>query len=398
MALYNYVTGSGVIVPDTSELLANVEAEYKAALGDDLVTTPDTPEGLLIAGETAARDAVVRNNAEVANQINPNLAGGVFLDALWALTGGERQNTTSSIALATVTGTPGTIITTAVQFRSVSGDLWQVQSEATLDSSGVATVEVAAVQPGPVSAASGTINAIVVGVLGLETVTNAQAATLGTLTQSDLSARQARRLQLGLQGVSLPAAIKAALYATDNVRSLAFRENVTAATVVIDGVTLLPHSIYVCVDGGSDGDVAFALLSKKSMGANWNGDVEVELIDESSEQPYIVRFDRPDIIPVLARVTVRVVNPLINPQTAVRQAILAYVAGEQEGETGFTVGTSVSPFELASAVNRQEPGIYVQNLEVAYQSDGIFGTATLPIEIYEIASLSEGGIQVVVNS
>lgn len=398
MALYNYITGSGVIVPDTSTLQSEVEAEYRAALGDDLITTPDTPEGLLIASEVAARDAVVRNNAELANQINPNYAGGVFIDALWALTGGRRVETTSSIAICTVTGTPGTIVTTAVQFRSVAGDVWQAQSEVTLDVNGTAQVEVAAVEPGPVSAASGTITSIVVGVLGLETVTNAQAATLGTLAQSDQAARQQRRQQLGLQGVALPTAIKAALYATDNVRSLTFRENRTGATEVIDGVTMLPHSIYVCVDGGSDEDVARALLAKKSLGADWNGDVEVIVIDPSSEQSYPVRFDRPDIIPILVRVTVRVLNPLINPQTAVRQAILTYANGELEGEDGFTVGTDVSPFELASAVNRQEPGIFVQNLEVALSPGGTFSAATLPIEIFEKASVTESAIQVVTSA
>lgn len=395
MALYNYVTRSGVIVPDTSDLQTAVEAEFKAALGDDLVTTPDTPEGLLIAGEVAARDAVVRNNAELANQINPNYAGGVFLDSLWALTGGRRTRTTSSTAVCTVTGTPGTIITTAVQFRSAAGDLWQVQSESTLDSNGIAQVEAAAVEPGPVSAASGTISSIVVGVLGLETVTNAHAARLGTLTQSDQAARQQRRRQLGLQGVALPTAIMAALYATDNVRSLTFRENLSDEVKEIDGVTMNPHSIYVCVDGGSDDDVAATLLSRKSLGANWNGDVGVSVTDPSSGQSYLVQFDRPDIIAILVRVTAKVVNPLINPQTAIREAIMAYANGELEGEDGFTVGTGVSPFELASAINRQEPGIFVQKLEVAFSPSGTFSTDTLPIAIFEKASVTEGAIQVV---
>jgi hypothetical protein len=398
MALYDYVTGAGVIVPDTSQILADVEAEFKAALGDDLVTDPETPEGLLIAQEVAARDAVARNNAKVANQINPNEAGGTFLDAIWALSGGERIPTTKSYALCAISGTPGTIIPTSVQFRSQAGDLWQVQAETIIDVDGTGIAEAAAVTPGPISAASNTITNIVIGVLGLETVTNPDAAVLGTLTQSDLSTRRARKLTLGRQGTALPAAIIAELYATPNVRSLRFLENITDAEQTISGILMVPHSIYVCVDGGSDADVAAALLSKKSLGCNWNGSVDVTVIDEASEQPYLVRFDRPTLVPILARVTVQVTNPLINPQTAVRDAILLYADGGLEGEDGLTVGTGASPFEFASAINRLEPGVFVRDLELALQSDGIFDRQTIPIAVNQKATINSAAIQVVINT
>lgn len=63
--------------------------------GQDLDISPETPQGVLITMETENRDAIVRNNAELANQINPDLAGGVFLDAIWALMGGARDATRS---------------------------------------------------------------------------------------------------------------------------------------------------------------------------------------------------------------------------------------------------------------------------------------------------------------
>lgn len=88
MAEYNYITSSGVIIPDTAEQRTAVENEFKAVFGQDLDISPETPQGVLITMETENRDAIVRNNAELANQINPDLAGGVFLDAIWALMGG----------------------------------------------------------------------------------------------------------------------------------------------------------------------------------------------------------------------------------------------------------------------------------------------------------------------
>ena len=85
MADYQYIDTTGVIVPDTATIQSEVEGEYKAVFGQDLVVTPNTPQGVLITAEVAARSNVVRNNAALANQINPNLAGGVFLDAIWAV-------------------------------------------------------------------------------------------------------------------------------------------------------------------------------------------------------------------------------------------------------------------------------------------------------------------------
>ncbi|MFY2598721.1 hypothetical protein ACOTHJ_07755 [Achromobacter xylosoxidans] len=55
--------------------------------GDDMPIEPATPQGLLITRITEERDAIGRSNAELANQINPALSGGVFLDSLMVLTG-----------------------------------------------------------------------------------------------------------------------------------------------------------------------------------------------------------------------------------------------------------------------------------------------------------------------
>src|SRR5699024_879063 len=108
---YDFITARGVIVPDLADTRAAVEAEWKAAFGDDLDTSPETPQGVIITMLTEARDNVARNNAELANQINPDLAGGVYLDALMALMGGARFGATRSVLNGvTLAGVPGTII------------------------------------------------------------------------------------------------------------------------------------------------------------------------------------------------------------------------------------------------------------------------------------------------
>lgn len=96
MADYRYINNKGVIVPDTAALRKEVEDEFRTVFGQSINLSPETPQGVLATMEIENRDAIVRNNAELANQINPDIAGGIFLDAIWALMGGERINATHS--------------------------------------------------------------------------------------------------------------------------------------------------------------------------------------------------------------------------------------------------------------------------------------------------------------
>lgn len=397
MADYQYLTNSGAVIPDTADILTGVQNEYRDAFGADLVVDPATPQGVLITAETIAREAVVANNAALANQINPNIAGGIFLDAIWALTGGQRQAATRSTVAATLTGVQGAIIPAGVRASTgIGGDEFELISAVVIPAGGSVTGNFQSVEFGEIAAPVGALDTIVTPVLGWETITNAAGATLGTNEQSDISSRRQRRNTLALQGVALAEAITSALYAVHGVKSLSFRENVASTTQTIDGVSMIPHSIYACVDGGTDADIAAALLENKSLGAGYNGGLTIPVVEPVSGQTYDVKFSRPDEINILIRATVSVGVSTIDPQTAVRDAIMSFVTGEQDGEDGWTVGADVSPFELAGAVNRQASGLFVQNMEVTKQSVNVFASATIPIEIFEVARTTPGLIQVVV--
>jgi len=397
MADYQYIDTTGVIVPDTATIQSEVEGEYKAVFGQDLVVTPNTPQGVLITAEVAARSNVVRNNAALANQINPNLAGGVFLDAIWALTGGQRLAATrSTIPGVHLVGLPGTVIPAGSQASLSDGTLFASVSPVTLDGGGNGYVEFQAVEAGPIAANVDTLTQIVTAVLGWDSVTNPTAATVGRAEESDLASRQRRKNTLGLQNVALPIAITSGLYDTDGVRSLSFRENTADTTQTIDGVSMVAHSIFVCVDGGTDAAVAAALLEHKSLGCAWNGSTTVNVTEPASGQVYPVKFSRPTPVPVQARVTVRNGSSLVDVPAAVRQAILDYAAGKIEGEPGFVVGGSVSAFELAGAVNREAPGVYVQLCEISLASSTVWQTGEIAIGITEIATISDATIQVIV--
>lgn len=394
---YQYIDATGVVVPDTSALLTTVQDEFKAVFGADLPVTPDTTQGVLITGETLARDAVVRNNAALANQINPNLAGGVFLDALCALTGLSRTRATRSVVTANLAGQPGTIIAQGSRAQTAAGAVFESLATVVLNGAGTASAEFRAIEFGPVPAAIGALNQIVDGVIGWETITNPAAATLGLAEQSDASLRQLRADTLALQNVALPESITSAVSAVANVRSLAFLENVANTTEVIEGISLVPHSIFVCVDGGSDQEVAAAILANKSLGCNFNGNTTVEVVEPVTGQAYDVIFERPEEIDILVRVTVSLDGTLIDPNTAIPAAVVAYANGEMPNEKGFVVGGDVSPFEIGAAVNSAYPTVYVKKVEVALdEMSPAYSTNDIPIAKDQVARTQTGNVTVVV--
>lgn len=389
---YQYIVAQGVVVPDTSDILAGVQAEYKDAFGADLVVTPDTPQGVLITAEALSRASVVNNNAALANQINPNVAGGVFLDAILALTGMQRSVATpTAVPGVTLTGVPGTVIPGGSLAATAAGDRFQSVSTVTLNGSGTAEVDFQSVEDGPIPCSASALTTIVSSVLGWETVTNPTAGTPGSATQSDQAARALRQNTLAFQAVSLAEAITSALYNVPGVTSLAFRENTADVTQVIDGVSMVSHSVFACIDGGTDLGVAAALLENKSSGCAWNGTTTVNVVEPASGQSYAVKFTRPAVKGILVKVTTT------NGAAAeIIGAVLDYADGLIEGLAGFVVGADVSPFEIAGAIMSRFPAYYIQKVEVSLTSPVSYSTDAIAVGIDEIAHTQASYVTVVI--
>lgn len=394
---YLYLDETGVVVPDTAEILTEIEAEYTSAIDANLNTAPMTPQGLLINAEALVRAEVVANNAALANQINPNIAGGIFLEAICALTGLDIPQATNTIVPGVrVTGVYPTSIPAGAQARTAAGDIFITTETVAFGTDGSATVDFEAAETGPVPCAIGALTQIVSGVLGWETVTNSNAGSLGVLPPSDAQLRALRNATLALQGASLAEAMQSAMSVVPGVRiPIAFRENEQAVDRTIDGIFLVKNSVWACVDGGTDTDVATALLAAKSGGCNWNGTTIVGVIDPYSGQTFHVRLDRPTAIGVRVKATVRLPDSSVTSDT-VKQAILDYAAGLITNFTGFVVGGDVSPFEIAGGITVECPGVFVTKIEVGLAPAGTLQTTELAMALNQKASLAATDIQIVV--
>lgn len=379
---YTYIAPTGVIVPDTETIRTGVQQEYLDAFGDDLNIAPNTPQGILIDLETLGRTAVAENNAALANQINPDLAGGIFVDALLSLTGARRLDATHSTVACTITGVAATIIPQGAQISDASGNMYECFITVTIPFSGSMTgVIFQSVLEGAIPGLAGTLTTIVSNILGWETVTNPSAASPGVPPQSDVAAKSMRRDTLAEQGMGLAQAIKSGLYQI-GVPSLTFRENIDSTPETIDEIDMVANSLYACIDPGTVAfqTIADTITRKKNGGCAYNNGLgihqSVPVTDPFSGQTLDVLFDTPSIVTIAIKVTVHEFTSVLNIDQAVKDAVLAYAAGQIASEPGFVVGGSVSPFQIAGAINIRVPGLFVEKVEIAVYSFTQRGTIT----------------------
>ncbi|HLV83307.1 MAG TPA: baseplate J/gp47 family protein, partial [Devosia sp.] len=335
MAAYDYLTGAGVIVPDTSETLAQVQQMHRDAWGADVLLDPETPLGKIVTSDTLILDTAARSLAEGLSMFNPEVSEYAALDALGAAFRIYRRPATPSIISAvTLSGVPNTVIPSGSICIDTNGVRWSIDGNRLIPPSGSIVATATCTEPGPIECPIGELNKIAPesAVLGWETVSNTVAASPGRLQETNAEFRRRRRRMLALNSSSSLAAIDAALWNIQSVRSITRRENYTNVPAVIDGIPMVANSIWYCVEGGTDEEVAFAIMSKKDPGANFNGALTVPITDPSSGQIYQVKFDRPTPIPVWVRFTVAPVA--LDVDAICKDATMAYADGTLEGNQG----------------------------------------------------------------
>ncbi len=357
---YTFTEDTGLITPDVQDLLTTVQNEYTAAFGSSLLLAGNTPQGVLINAEVLARVRTLQLNCTLANQINPNTAGGVFFDATYALTGGERTVARNTLVALSLTGVSGTTIIAGSLVQDTAGNLYSTQLTVILVN-GKAVVNAQAVATGPIAAPPYTINTIISNTLGWETVTNTGPQIyIGTTTQSDAAARLQRTQTLALQGQSTSQAITSGVYAVPNVTSLAFQENTQNTQQTINGVVMVPKSIYLCVSGldpmtgvpslPNIDAIAQVLNQKKSGGCAYNNSTSYVAGPAST----IGAFDLSGTTAGPFTITNCTTSIGTNSITSVSSTTGVFI-GQTINGTGITPGSTVTSFVANTSINISLP-------------------------------------------
>lgn len=299
----------GFSVDDVETVREQVRQEwinaFKAENTPELDTEPETPAGQLIDSQTAS---IVQKDSEIlylANQMNPLTAEGVFQGALGQIYFITRHPEIKSTATIRCTGLTGTVITVGAQIRSsFDNTLWQSIESGAIGDEGYADVVFECTTSGPISASANTLTKIVTIISGWDTATNPESATVGQNEETQ-GAFEARRYQsVAVNSVGSTSSVYAKVASLDNVIAVCVRTNRGNEAKVIDGVSLSGHSIYVSVLGGTDEEIAQAILNGISGGCDYVGNTTVSITLDNGVIEN-VKFDRPEELPIGVKVSVR---------------------------------------------------------------------------------------------
>ena len=381
----NYTFGeNGVIIPDTADILETVQGEYTEALGSDLSLEEATPQGRLIDTETTARRATIDFNATLANTlINIALSTGTALDAWGANFDVYRNSATASRTPVLVTGVQDTVISANSEASTNDGKIWLAESEIIIDETGTATGTFICSTTGAVELGTGELTNIVAssttGINGWETITNTAPATVGSALESDASFK-ARLLESIFSGSALFGNYASACYAVEGVSDVYAYDNPNDYELVLDNITIPPHSVYVCVNGGNSEDVAYALYEVKSAGCGWCGNTTVTVMDKTFNSSSVVTYQTASVISLVVSVNATSKNNSnANLAELIQNTIIAYINNQYQGEGISKVGirSLLSPFVIASVLNRQISDIETLQVEIGLQTPVNHAVVTL---------------------
>ena len=177
--------------------------------------------------------------------------------------------------------------------RSADNTYWNLLEDVTINGNSSVTALFECESEGAVIASPNTLNKIITTVAGWDTVNNSQAATVGTLEESQQAFEKRRYDSVALNSRGTTSSVYARVLQLNNVVGCYVVDNKTNVVKTIDNYDLKPHSIYVAVLGGNNQEIAEAIYKSLSAGCDYNGNTTIDITDKNTKAVESVTFMRP---------------------------------------------------------------------------------------------------------
>lgn len=238
-------------VPTEQQILTGRAADFTAAFGAGLNINPTTPQGQVIASDTAIIGDSNSQIAFVASMVDPNNAAGPWQDAIGSIYFLERIAAAGSVVTCTCIGGVEVTIPAGALMQDPSGYLWAATGAIEIGSNGQGSGTFQCQTQGPIALAGGITCTIYSSVSGWDRVVTAAAAAEGRLVESRAQFENRRRNSVAINSHGTPQTIEANLLAVPNVLSCAVLDNPTNGTVDVGPTSypLVAHSLVASVYG-----------------------------------------------------------------------------------------------------------------------------------------------------
>ena len=333
MLIFNEKTGFSVQEPQEvrEEIAQSWINAFKSDDTPDINTAPETPQGQIIDAETLAITQKDAELAFLANMFNPKTARGIWQDALAEIYFIKRKKAVNSRCYCVLTGLNGTLIEKGSKIQSsADGTYWDLLEDVTINDNSSVTALFECESEGAVIASPNTLNKIITTVAGWDTVNNLQAATVGSLEESQQAFEKRRYDSVALNSVGTTASVFSRVNQIDDVVGCYVVDNKTNVNKIIDDYLLKPHSIYVAVLGGNNQEIAEAIYKSLSAGCDYNGNTQITVVDPHTHAKEKVTFMRPTQQNVYIKVNVFDKDLPDDYENLIKNAVISNFYGQDE--------------------------------------------------------------------
>lgn len=333
MTLSAQITSTGIVVPTYEDILADLEASFRTIYGSDIVLTPDSQDGQMLAVFAAAINDANQALVSTYNAFSPAKAVGAGLSSVVKINGLARQSASRSTVVLTLVGQVGTIITNGIVGDNQGlSTQWALPASVTIPISGEINVTATCTSDGAVSAASATLTEILTPTRGWQTVNNIAAATPGDEVETDAELRRRQAASTSLPAETVLSAIYASVVNLSGIARAAIYENDTNAT---DSNGLPEHSISLVVEGGDVNEIANAIALKKTPGTATYGTTSVDVVDPAGV-PNTINFFELELVEIDVVVNVTALTGYVSTTTdLIKEAIAEFLNSLDVGEDSY---------------------------------------------------------------
>lgn len=273
------LTDRGFVPPTEAAILAGRKQDYDDAFGTELnfgngAINP-TPQGQLVASDTAIIGNANDNFCDIVNSVDPAFASGRMQDAIARIYFLERLPGQSTVVDCLCIGAAGTLINAGTPAQSVDGNIYTAISGGIIPIGGSITLAFECQTIGAIACPADTLNKIYRTIPGWDTINNPSDGVLGSPVESRIAFETRRQASVALNSVgfndsvlgsvlSIAGVLDAYVIDNPNVYPVAYTPDavvvgsITATTLTIISVTAGIVEVGQSITGSSGLGIAVA--------------------------------------------------------------------------------------------------------------------------------------------
>ena len=262
--------------------------------------SPESPDGQLVSITSFELAQVWSELNLVYNSYNPNLATGDGLRNIGLISGLQFGAATRSTVTNELLGTAGTVVPKGAIFTDGLGNEFETELAATIPASVTST----SVLSGSILVDAGTVVNIKSPIIGLSSITQTQAGSIGAEAQTEEVYRNLRNRTVLRNYTGVEETIRARLLESLGIVQATVLNNDDPTTPLSDGTPA--QTIHVTVgelNGVSDADIAQVILATKGLGCPTYGSTTV-VVNDTQGEPHTIKFSKATSLQVFINVEI----------------------------------------------------------------------------------------------